>query len=71
MNKKKNAIVLFIIASAIIWGAVIIGCSLKLKGTECFKEISNILSAGAVFHLLFIWGSLATQLKKIKKEGNK
>ncbi|MFC2117022.1 hypothetical protein ACFLTI_04820 [Bacteroidota bacterium] len=68
MDKKKKSIGLFIIASAIIWGAIIIGCSLKLKGTECFDEIVYILSAGASFHLLFIWGPLAIQFKKLKKE---
>ena len=68
MDKKKKSIGLFIIASAIIWGAVIIACSLKLKGTGCFDEISYILSAGAAFHLLFIWGPLAIQFIKTKKE---
>lgn len=48
------AIAIYIRASAIIWGAVIIGCALKLKGTPCFGEISLILSGGATFHLLFI-----------------
>lgn len=68
MDKKKQTIGIFIIASAIIWGVVIIGCSLKLKGTGCFDEISYILSAGAGIHLIFIWSTLAAQLKKIKKE---
>ena len=68
MDKKKKSIGIFIIASAIIWGVVIIGCSLKLKGTGCFDEISYILSSGAIFHLLFIWGPLAIQFKKTKKE---
>ena len=68
MDKKKKTIGIFIIGSAIIWGAVIIGCSLKLKGTECFEEISYILSAGAGIHLLFIWGPLAAQSKKLYKE---
>ncbi|MGD2089321.1 MAG: hypothetical protein PVH61_24310 [Candidatus Aminicenantes bacterium] len=68
MNKIKKSIGLFIIASAIIWGAVIIACSMKLKGTGCFDEISYILSAGAGIHLLLIWGPLTIQLRKIKKE---
>ncbi|HEQ98292.1 MAG TPA: hypothetical protein ENO22_03010 [candidate division Zixibacteria bacterium] len=68
MDKKKKTIGVFIVGSAIIWGAVIIGCSLKLKGTECFTEISLILSAGAGIHLLIIWGPLAAQLKKLNKE---
>ena len=68
MDKIKKSIGLFIIASAIIWGAVIIGCSLKLKGTEGYAKISNILHAGAGIHLLFIWGPLAILYVKEKKE---
>lgn len=36
---KKGKIGYYIIASAIIWGAVIIGCSLKLKGTPCYTNL--------------------------------
>lgn len=68
MDKKKKSLGIFIIASAIIWGAVMIGCSLKLKGTGCYDQISYILSAGAGIHLLFIWGPLAILFKKTKKE---
>lgn len=71
MNKKMKSIGPFIIASAIIWGAVILGCSVILKGTGCFNEISYILSAGAGVHLVLIWGPLAIQFKKIKKEEEK
>ena len=53
-----------IIASAIVWGAVIIGCSLTLKGTECYSEIQNILVVGVIAHLLFIWGPLVAQFRK-------
>lgn len=68
MNQSVKSIAYFIIASAIIWGAVIIGCSLKLKGMGCYDEISLILSGGAGFHLIFIWGPLAAQLRKKKEE---
>ncbi len=57
-----------ILGSALIWGAIIIGCSLKLKGTECYDEISNVLIMGASFHLLFIWGPLAAMLTKLSKK---
>jgi len=70
MATKKTSIGFFIIASAIIWGAVILGCSLKLKGTGSFSEISYILGMGAVFHLLFIWGPLAARLKNLKAVKN-
>ena len=66
MNKSK--IGYWIIASAIVWGAVILGCSLKLKGTPCYDEISSILIAGSSFHLIFIWGSLVTLFRKNKKD---
>ncbi len=68
MEKKKKSIGLFIIASAFIWGVVIVGCAFKLKGTSCMDEIIYILSLGATFHLLFIWGPLAIKFKKINKE---
>ncbi len=68
MDKIRKTIGIYIIGSAIIWGVVIIGCSLILKGTDCFSEISNILIAGAVIHLLFIWGPMAAQLKKSSKK---
>ena len=58
----------YIIASAVVWAGIIIGCSLKLKGTGCYDEISTILSMGFIAHLLFIWGPLVVQVKKLKKE---
>ena len=64
----KGKIGYFIIVSAIIWGAVVLGCSLKLTGTECYDEISYILSIGAVSHLLFVWGPLAGQYKSKKND---
>lgn len=36
MKTKKNKLGYYIIGSAIIWGAVIVGCALKLKGTDCY-----------------------------------
>ena len=68
MENKKKTIGIYIIASAIIWGAVIIGCSLKLKDSGCFVDISYILSTASVIHLLFIWGPVAIQFKKLKEE---
>jgi len=61
---KKNKIGYFIIGSALIWGAVMVGCSLKLKGTSCYEDIYLILTLGAAFHLLFIWGPLVSLFKK-------
>ncbi|MCP4581309.1 MAG: hypothetical protein GY839_06800 [candidate division Zixibacteria bacterium] len=68
MAQKKKIIGVYIIASAIIWGAAMIGCSLMLKGTECFSKIATILGTAAGIHLIFIWGPLAAQLKKLNVE---
>lgn len=63
---KKKTIGYYILASAIIWGAVIIGCAFKLKGTPYYEEISPILIGGVIIHLLLIWAPLANQFRKIK-----
>jgi len=60
---KNNNIRYFIIGSAIIWGAVLLGCSFALKGTECYTKIQIILIFGASSHLLFIWGPLSSLLQ--------
>lgn len=65
---KKISIGYYIIASAIIWGAVMIGCSWKLKGTECYQSINFILYGGVITHLILIWGPLGAQFGKKKKE---
>ena len=62
------ATIVIIIGSAIIWGAVIIGCSLKLKGTAYYEEISPVLIGGMITHLILIWGPLAGQFMKKKEE---
>jgi len=54
----------FIIVSAIIWGAVIIGCSMALKGSECYSAIQNILVAGASIHIVLIGDPLVKQSRK-------
>ena len=68
MEKKKGFLGYYIIGSAILWGITIIGCALMLKGTDCYPKISTILGAGAAIHLILIWGPLAAQIKKLRKE---
>ena len=67
MEKKFKTIGAFIIASAIIWGAVIVGSSFALKGTECYEKIQNILVGGVLSHIILIWGPLALLFKKSKE----
>jgi hypothetical protein len=63
---KKNTYAAIIIASAIIWALVIIGCSLKLKGTSCYEEINLILVGGVLSHI-FLFGALIKPLLLNKK----
>ena len=67
MDKKIKTIGAFMIASAIIWGAVIIGCSFALKGTGCYDSIQNILIGGVISHIILLWGPLALLFKKTKE----
>ena len=67
---KKKKIGYLIIASAIVWGAVIIGCALVLKGTPYIKDVNRILYGGVIFHLLFIWNPLEKLFKKDKPKQN-
>ena len=55
---KKNSLGIYIIASALIWGFVIIGCSLKLRDTVCYDKISLVLVGGFLAHLIIIWAPL-------------
>ena len=68
MKNKNQTIGIFIIASAIIWGATIIGCAFILKGTECYNKISLILGGATSIHLIFIMVPLALQFKKLKEQ---
>ena len=43
-----------IIVNSIIWGLVIVGCSLALRGTEAYKEIWLILASGAAISTGFL-----------------
>lgn len=68
---KKKSIGFYIIGSAIIWGAVIIGCAFKLKGTACYDEIRLILFGGVICHFLLIWTPTGNQFRKSKEEKSK
>jgi len=69
MDKSKVlSLGALIIGSAIIWGATILGCALKLKGTGCYDQISNVLGLAAGIHLILIWGPAAALMNKKKKK---
>ena len=56
---------IIVITNAIIWGFVMIACSMALKGTGAYQEIQLILAGGALT-LLMLVGSGA--LRKKPKE---
>lgn len=56
-----------IIANAIVWGVVIIGCSFALKGTGGYDLIQNYLGAGAAVTSVIILSGILPYIIKIKK----
>lgn len=48
---KRESVIL---ASALIWGIVLIACSIALKDTDAFPDIQLILGGGAVISLLVV-----------------
>jgi len=56
-----------IIASAIIWAAVIISSALKLKGTPFRETVGLSLTIGVIAHLLFVWIPLGAGSRKRKE----
>jgi hypothetical protein len=53
---KKGAVV--VILNALIWGFVLIACSLALKGTGAYQEIQLILGGGAAASLMVVGGGV-------------
>jgi len=43
-----------ILVNAVIWGLVMIGCSLALKGTGMYEKIQLILAGGALVSLMLL-----------------
>ena len=64
---KKTKIGYIIIVSAIVWGAVIIGSAIILKGTPYKEDISRLIYGGTIFHLIFLSGLLWGKLFKKDK----
>ena len=64
MEKKSFSIGWYIIASAIVWGIVMLACAFALRGTDGYMKIQLFLGMGASVHLIVIWVPLAAQLKK-------
>ena len=65
---KKKKIGYLIITSAIIWGVVMIGTALVLKGTPYKDEVNRLIIYGVIFHMLFIWTPLAAMFKDKKQD---
>ena len=68
---KNTSLGIFIIVSAIIWAAVILGASSKLSDTNCYDEIKFILYGGFIAHLFLVWAPLSTKFKKNKENEKK
>ncbi len=61
-ENKKTALTYYIIGSALIWAATILGSAYILKGT--FNQISILITSAATIHLIIIGGPLSARFKK-------
>jgi len=65
MKTRRNKVfAISIIVSAIVWGLVMVGCSVSLKGTGCYEHISFILFGGAASHIIVVFPLLINRLKR-------
>lgn len=64
----KTLVPAVIIGNAIIWGFVLIGCSMALKGTGMYQEIQNILHAGVVTSNMLVGLGVGLGYIKMKKK---
>lgn len=64
---KKISIGWFIIASALLWAVVLIGCSLILYDTTYKNPVNLLVGGGWLLHLIIIWIPLANKIKKAGK----
>lgn len=60
----------FIIANAIVWGAVIVGTAFILKGSGLMPKLLPILGGGAAFCTVILPGALAGSIKKRIQAGD-
>ena len=61
-KNKKKALAYYMIGSALVWAATILGCAFILK--ETFSQISVLLTSAATMHLIIIGGPMAARFKK-------
>ena len=57
-DPMKKRIGTFIIANAIVWGAVMIGVALRLRGTGYMDDLLPIIGGGAGFSVVILSGLL-------------
>jgi len=62
MEEKKIGYAL--IASAIIWAAVLVGSAMILKDSPLKEQVTRIIFYGTITHLLIVWVPLFKKNKK-------
>ena len=60
MSKVESKLATVIIANAIIWGAVLVGSAIVLRGTGLFRHLLPILGGGAAGSLIILSSILHT-----------
>jgi len=64
-SKVEKVLGPYILANAVIWGAVIVGSAFILKDSGQMPKMLPILGGGAAFCTVILPGALAARIKKI------
>ena len=51
---RESRLGVFIIANSIVWGLVMVGCALVLRGTDQMDRLIPIMAAGAGFSVVIL-----------------
>ncbi len=65
---RKPQVGWYIISNAIVWGAVMIGIALKLRGTVHGNELLPLLALGAGLSVIILPGALLSRKKSPPSE---
>lgn len=65
---KKQNIGMYLIASTLLWGFVLVYCAWILRATPYKEQINSIIGGAIILHTFLIWVPLTLKNKKGENE---
>ena len=65
---KKQKIGLYLIASVLLWGFVLVYCAWILQGTPYKEQVNSVIGIAIILHTFIIWVPMALKNKKEENE---